>query len=88
MEERQPIPAQSISSKTIKRLWIVFGAVLAATVLAEIWIPGEPHFEIERLFAFAAVFGFLACAAMIVAAKALGRLLKRPQDYYREHGDE
>lgn len=83
MEERATIP-----EKTIKRLWMVLCVVLAATVLAEIWIPNAPHFEIERLFAFAAGFGFLACAAMIVVARALGLWLKRSEDYYREPGDE
>jgi len=93
MEERpsapaQSVPAQTLSARTIRRLWLMLGAVLAATVLTEIWIPSEPHFEIERLFAFAALFGFLACAAMIVAATALASLLKRPEDFYRERGDE
>lgn len=83
MVNREAIPAG-----TIKLLWLVFVAVLAATVLAELWIPGEPHFDIERLFAFPALFGFLACAAMILVAKALGLLLKRPENYYREHGDD
>jgi hypothetical protein len=73
---------------TIKRLWIVFGAVLAATVLAELLFPYEPHFQVERLFAFYALYGFLACAAMILAAKALGVLLKRPDTHYEERGDD
>lgn len=72
---------------TIKRLWVVFGAVLAATVLVEVWIPGDPHFDIERLLGFHALYGFLSCAAMILAAKALGLLLKRPDTYYGNGGD-
>lgn len=73
---------------SIKRLWVVFGAVLALTVLAELWIPNAPHFDIERLFAFNALYGFLACAAMILAARALGLLLKRPDAYYEERPDD
>ena len=73
---------------TIKRLWIVFAAVLGATVLAEIWIENDPHFQVERLFAFYAVFGFLACAAMILGAKALGALLKRSDTYYEKRADD
>lgn len=67
---------------TIRKLWVVFIALLAATVLAEIWIPNAAHFELERLFAFNALYGFLACAAMILGAKALGLLIKRPDTYY------
>ena len=69
---------------TIKRLWIGFIAILVLTVLAGFWLPGEPHFDIERLFGFNAAYGFLVCAAMILAAKALGILLKRPDTYYEE----
>jgi len=70
--------------ETIRRLWIVFGAVLAATVLAEIWLPNEPHFAVERLFGFYAAYGFIGCAVMILGAKALAALLKRPDTYYGE----
>lgn len=73
---------------SIKRLWVVFGAVLTATVLAESWIPNAPHFDVERLYAFNALYGFLACGAMILVARALGLLLKRPDGYYAEHPDE
>ena len=44
----------------------------------------HPHFAIESVFGFNAWFGFLACAAMIVVAKALALLLKRPDTYYDE----
>jgi hypothetical protein len=42
------------------------------------------HFEIEQIFGFYAVYGFLACAALILIAKAIGVFLKRPDDYYRD----
>ena len=73
---------------TIKRLRAVSAAVLAATVLAEFWIANDPHFEVERLFAFSALYGFLSCAAMIIAAKALGWWLKRPETYYGERDSD
>jgi hypothetical protein len=40
------------------------------------------HFEIEQVFGFYAVYGFVACAALIFLAKAIGWLLKRPDRYY------
>ena len=45
------------------------------------------HFDLESLFGFHAWFGFLACVAMIVAAKGLSLLLKRPDTYYEERDD-
>jgi uncharacterized membrane protein len=73
---------------TIKRLWMIFAAVLAATVLVEIWIPNDPHFQVERLFGFYAGYGLVACAVMILGAKALGALLKTRDTYYEERADE
>ena len=64
--------------------WTLFLAVLAATVAAGVFIEPHPHFAFEKLFGFYALYGFLACAALILAAKALGLFLKRRDDYYRD----
>jgi hypothetical protein len=63
-------------------LWRLFIAVLALTVAAELLIETHPHFAVERLFAFNALYGFLACAALILVAKGIGRFVKRPDTYY------
>ncbi len=68
--------------RNIKLLWRGFLVVLALTVLAEFFVPLHPHFEIESIFGFNAWFGFAVCAAMIVLAKGLALLLKRPDSYY------
>ncbi len=68
--------------RNVRLLWRLFLAVLAATVLAELVITLHPHFEVDALFGFHAAYGFLACAAMIVVAKLLGAILKRPDSYY------
>ena len=63
-------------------MWKIFIAVLAATVAAQLFIESHPHFAVERLFAWNALYGFLACAALILVARALGLLLKRRDDHY------
>lgn len=68
----------------VRRLWRAFLGGLALLVSAEIVIDLHPRFAFERLFAFHAWFGFLACAAMIALAKLLGVVLKRPESYYDE----
>ena len=68
--------------RTIRRLWAGFAIVLAGTVAAGFAVDMHPHFGIERLPAFFAVFGFGACVAMVVASKLLGALLKREDTYY------
>ena len=69
---------------TIRKLWVIFGCVLAATVIAELFVTHQAHFGIDGTFAFSAWYGFIACAALIGAAKALGLALKRRETYYEE----
>lgn len=71
-----------VRPKTIRRLWVAFVAVLAATVAAGLVVDMHPHFEAERWPAFFAVYGFLACVAMVAGSKLLGALLKREDTYY------
>ncbi len=58
--------------RNVKLLWRVFLGVLALTVMVEAVISLHPHFAIESVFGFYAWFGFIACAVMIVVAKASG----------------
>ena len=69
---------------TIRRLWQILIAVLAATVLAQLAVEAHPPFAVEAWFGFNALYGFLACAALILGAKALGLAIKRREDYYDE----
>ena len=71
-----------VRPSTIKLLWVVFIAVLVLTVLAQLVIKVKGYFVIDGWFGFGALFGFLACVAMVLVAKLLGRFLKRDEDYY------
>ena len=68
--------------RTVRRLWQAFIAILALTVLAELAIEAHPHFAVERLFGFNALYGFLACAVLILVAKGIGLVVKRRDTYY------
>lgn len=74
-------------TQTIRRLWWLFGVVLAATVLAELFVAHEADFSVERLTGFYALFGFVACVVMILFAKAIGSVLKRSDTYYDDKRD-
>lgn len=67
---------------TIRKLWWIFAGVLAATVLAQLFVEVHGHFVVDGWLGFNAAYGFLTCVAMVVFAKFLGFLLKRPVDYY------
>lgn len=69
---------------TIRLLWWVFSAVLALSVAAQLVIKVKGYFGVDDWPGFGAVYGFLACLAMVLVAKLLGFVLKRPADYYQE----
>jgi hypothetical protein len=71
----------------VRMLWIVFIAVLALTVAAELLVHLHPRFRLERWFGFHAAWGFLSCVAMVLFANFLGIFLRRPDDYYSRQPD-
>ena len=71
-----------VRPSTIRVIWILSCAVLAATVLLDLVIEHHPHFGIDGTFGFGAWYGFAACVAMVLLAKLIGMILKRPDTYY------
>ena len=71
-----------VRARTIRRLWYGSLLGLSVTVLLELLIPVKGYFGVDNWIGFGAVFGFGACLLMVLVAKALGLLLKRPEDYY------
>jgi len=69
---------------TVRRIWITFWVVLALTVLAQLVIDIEGYFGVDGWLGFGAAFGFGSCVIMVFAAKLLGMLLKRRDDYYHD----
>lgn len=74
--------------RTIRLLWWLFSAVLATTVLLQLVIYVKGYFTVDGWFGFGAVFGFICCVLMVLVAKVLGAVLKRPRDYYPEQRDD
>ena len=77
-----------VRKSTIRILWIAFGLILAATVIAGLFVHQHEHFGIEDSFGFYAWYGFITCVGMVVFAKLLGIFLKRPDNYYVEQEDK
>lgn len=73
---------------TITLLWRVFAVVLTLLVLAQAVIKVKGYFVVDGWFGFGAAFGFLSCLVMVVVAKLLGFVLKRPEDYYVDGDDD
>ncbi len=70
--------------RNVKLLWRLFLVVLALTVGVEALISLHPHFAVESDYGIYAWYGFIACAVMIITAKALAVLLRRPDTFYTD----
>ena len=78
-----------VRPSTIRVLWWVFAALLAMLVMLQFVIKVKGYFGVDGWFGFGAAFGFMSCLAMVLVAKLLGVILKRPEDYYEAaHGEE
>lgn len=73
---------------TIRKLWWIFSGILALTVLAQLVWYVKGYFTVDGWFGFGAVYGFVSCLIMVLVAKGLGFVLKRPNDYYAERDDD
>jgi hypothetical protein len=71
-----------VRPSTIRKLWIGFSLVLALVVLGQTVIYVKGYFGFDAWFGFGAVYGFVSCLLMVLVAKLLGVLLKRPENYY------
>ena len=65
-------------TKLYRMAWVIGLGLVAG----ELFIHRHEALAFAGWFAFYALFGFVACVTLVLTAKALRRLLKRPQDYY------
>jgi uncharacterized membrane protein YhdT len=75
---RSPIP-MFLAGALARRIAI---AALAVLVMLDLVVKHYRYFAIDGTFGFAAWFGALACAALILLALAIGSLLRRPEGTY------
>ena len=69
--------------KNVKILLRCFYASLLVLLIIEFFVHKHPHFAWEGWLEFYAVYGFVACVVLVVAAKYILRpLMKRREDYY------
>ena len=64
--------------KIVYALYVTCGLLL----VIDPFVHKHGPFAIEHWFGFYGIFGFVACVALVLAAKQLRRILMRPEDYY------
>ena len=84
-DDRAPQPPDDhwlVRPATIRRLWIGFAVLLALLAAADFLVHKHDYVGPDSWFGFYWVYGFGACVGMVVFAKVLGVLIKRPDTYY------
>ena len=83
MSEQQPRTRHGLDSPRSGRLALRGVAVTCALLVAsDFVIEKHGHYGFETWIGFQGVYGFIACVALVLAAKQLRRIVKRDRDYY------
>ena len=67
---------------TARIAWIGLVVLLAASVFVQFAVEGETHFDIERWPGGMVLVGAIVAAAAVFAARLVGALLGRGDDFY------
>ena len=65
-------------TKVYRGVWITCALLL----VAELFVHPHGHFAVEEWFGFYGFYGFIGCVGLVLGAKALRVVLKRPENYY------
>jgi asparagine N-glycosylation enzyme membrane subunit Stt3 len=68
--------------RNVDRVYWGVWAACALLLLAEPLVHKHGGFPFEAWFGFHGWYGFVACVGLVLAAKLLRVILKRPADYY------
>lgn len=69
----------------VRKVYYSVWVACALLLVGELFIDKHGETAIESWFGFHGLYGFVACVALVVAAKLLRRVLMRKEDYYDDH---
>lgn len=78
------LDAQSNVTKVYWGVVIVCGILF----LSDAFYKKHPYFAFEKMFGFYGVYGFVACVALVIAAKGLRKLLIREETFYEHQAEK
>lgn len=68
--------------RTVRRIVVALYGACALLLIVDPLIDKHGPFAIERWWGFYAIYGFVGCVFLVLAAKQLRRVLMRSEDYY------
>ncbi|MDH5445474.1 MAG: hypothetical protein OEY52_07940 [Gammaproteobacteria bacterium] len=70
--------------KNVNRVLYGFYVICGLLVIADFIVHRHIGLDWERIPAFYAMYGFVACVLLVVLAKLMRKLVMRKEDYYDE----
>ncbi len=70
--------------RNVKLLLAVFYTICVLLVVADFLIHRHITMEWEKIPAFYALYGFVACVLLVVVAKLMRKIVMREENYYDE----
>lgn len=70
------------ASRNVTRLYRGLWALALILLLLDWIVPRHEELTFAATAGFYAAYGFFACVLLVLTAKGLRRVLKRPEDYY------
>jgi hypothetical protein len=70
--------------ENVDRLLRVFYVICILLALADFLVHRHIGFDWEKIPAFYALYGFVACVLLVLIAKQMRKILMRKEDYYDE----
>lgn len=66
----------------VRKVVAALCAICLALFVADAFYEKHPHYEAESWFGFYAIYGFVVCVGLVLAAKLMRVFLMRGEDYY------
>ncbi|UUX50028.1 hypothetical protein NUH88_21890 [Nisaea acidiphila] len=66
----------------VKKIVYALVAICALLFVADAFYHKHPYFAAESWFGFYAIYGFVMCVGLVLAAKLMRVFLMRDEDYY------
>ena len=83
MNKHRPQPGPKV-----RRGLVIFYIICALLVLLDLTGLRHGESDFDGWWGFYAVYGFIACAILVITATWLRKLIMRGEDYYRRHEDD
>lgn len=80
--EREALTGWFDEPRNVNKIVWTLVALCAGSVAADLFYHKHTHYGFQGFIGFDALYGFVSCVLLVLAAKQLRKVLMRDEDYY------